>query len=151
MTLREVAWRVASLQPAEARLARQVTPTGITIINDAYSANPVGAASALSVLARQGTTGRRLLVTPGMVELGPLMETENRRLGEIAARHATDVILVGPEQTAPIREGLLGAGFAPEYVQTVHTLAEAVAWYQRNLKAGDTVLFLNDLPDTYST
>lgn len=151
MTLREVAWRVASLQPAEARLARQVTPTGITIINDAYSANPVGAASALSALARQGTTGRRLLVTPGMVELGPLMATENRRLGEIAARHATDVILVGPEQTVPIREGLVSAGFAPERVQTVHTLAEAVTWYQQHLKAGDTVLFLNDLPDTYST
>jgi len=150
LSLREVAWRVSSLQPAEARLVRQVTPAGITIINDAYSANPVGAASALSALAQQGT-GRRLLVTPGMVELGPLMAPENRRLGEVAARHATDVILVGPEQTAPIREGLLGAGFAPERVQSVRTLAEAVAWYQSNLQAGDTVLFLNDLPDTYST
>ncbi len=150
LSLRDVAWRVSSLQPAEARLARQLTPAGITIINDAYSANPAGAASALSALARQGT-GRRLLVTPGMVELGPLMAPENRRLGAIAAQHATDVILVGPEQTAPIREGLLDAGFAPERVQSVHTLAEAVAWYQDNLKAGDAVLFLNDLPDTYST
>lgn len=150
MTLREVAWRVASLQPAEARLARQTTPEGIIIINDAYSANPVGAASALHVLALHNQ-GRRLLVTPGMIELGPLMTQENRRLGEIAARHATDVILVGPEQTAPIREGLLSAGFASDRVLTVQTLAEAVAWYQDHLTAGDAVLFLNDLPDTYST
>jgi hypothetical protein len=31
----------------------------------------------------------------------------------------------------------------------VDTLAESVAWYRLNLKPGDTVLFLNDLPDTY--
>jgi hypothetical protein len=45
----------------------------------------------------------------------------------------------------------LSAGFAPERVLTVETLKESVAWYQGNLKPGDTVLFLNDLPDTYSS
>jgi UDP-N-acetylmuramoyl-tripeptide--D-alanyl-D-alanine ligase len=150
MPLREVARRVRLLQPAESRLVRQTTPQGITIINDAYSANPVGAAQALRVLGMH-TTGKRLLITPGMVELGPMMETENRRLGEVAAQHASDVILVGRQQTEPIREGLLSAGFPEDSVQVVNTLAEAVEWYQRNLKAGDSVLFLNDLPDTYSS
>ncbi len=152
MTLREVAWRVTSLQPAEARLMRQTTPEGITILNDAYSANPVGAENALRALALVGTnSGRRLLVTPGMVELGPLMVQENQRLGQIAAQHATDVVLVGPEQTAPIRDGLLSAGFDQDRVHTVRALSDAVKWYKDNLRAGDTVLFLNDLPDTYST
>lgn len=149
MSLREIAQRVRTLQPAESRLARQVDARGITIINDGYSANPVGAVSALKALALH-QTGRRLLITPGMVELGELMESENRKLGEIAAEHATDVILVG-KQTAPIREGLLAAQFPNERLQTVTTLAEAVQWYQKNLAAGDTVMFLNDLPDTYST
>ncbi|MGQ9889237.1 MAG: Mur ligase family protein [Aggregatilineales bacterium] len=152
MTLREVAWRVTSLQPAEARLMRQTTPEGITILNDAYSANPVGAKNALRALALVGEhSRRRLLVTPGMVELGPLMAQENQRLGQIAAEHATDVILIGPEQTAPIRDGLLSAGFAQDRVHTVRALSDAVKWYKDNLRAGDTVLFLNDLPDTYST
>lgn len=149
MSLREIAQRVRTLQPAESRLTRQVTAQGLTIINDAYSANPVGVVGALRVLSLHDT-GRRLLVTPGMVELGDLMESENRKLGEIAAAHATDVILVG-RQTAPIREGLLAAGFPPDRVLTVGTLAESVAWYQSQLTAGDTVLFLNDLPDTYSS
>jgi UDP-N-acetylmuramoyl-tripeptide--D-alanyl-D-alanine ligase len=149
MPLREVARRAGSLQPAESRLVRQTTAQGITIINDAYSANPVGAVEALRVLGMH-TTGKRLLITPGMVELGAMMERENRKLGEIAAQNATDVILVG-SQTNPIREGLLSAGFPAEQAMTVGTLAEAVEWYQRNLKAGDTVLFLNDLPDTYSS
>ncbi|MDL1901909.1 UDP-N-acetylmuramoyl-tripeptide--D-alanyl-D-alanine ligase [Anaerolineae bacterium CFX9] len=150
MPLREVAARCRSLQPAESRLVRQVTPEGITIINDAYSANPVGVISSLRALALH-QTGRRLLITPGMVELGDLMESENRRLGERAAQYATDVILVGSVRTAPIRTGLLDAGFDAERVRSVETLTEAVEWYKRNLKPGDTVLFLNDLPDTYSS
>jgi len=150
MPLKDVARRVRTLQPAESRLVRQVSPEGITIINDAYSANPAGAVSALRTLALH-QTGRRLLITPGMVELGPLMEAENRKLGEIAAGPATDVILVGAKQTAPVKAGLLAAGFPAERLQVVDTLAEAMAWYKNHLRAGDTVLFLNDLPDTYST
>jgi UDP-N-acetylmuramoyl-tripeptide--D-alanyl-D-alanine ligase len=149
MSLREIALRVLTLQPAESRLTRQTTAQGITIINDAYSANPVGVVHALHVLSLYDN-GRRLLITPGMVELGTLMESENRKLGEIAAQNATDVILVG-KQTAPIKDGLLHSGFPPDHLQTVDTLSESVQWYQANLKAGDTVLFLNDLPDTYSS
>ncbi|NDJ63346.1 MAG: UDP-N-acetylmuramoyl-tripeptide--D-alanyl-D-alanine ligase [Chloroflexi bacterium] len=150
MSLREVAQRVKGLQPAENRLNRQTTANGITIINDAYSANPVGARNALAVLSMH-TTGRRLLITPGMVELGPLMDEENHKLGAAAAAHATDVILVGVEQTAPIKAGLLDAGFPEDRLHVVAALGEAVDWYQRVLQAGDTVLFLNDLPDTYSS
>jgi UDP-N-acetylmuramoyl-tripeptide--D-alanyl-D-alanine ligase len=150
MSLKDVAWRVRTLQPAESRLVRQTTEQGITIINDAYSANPVGAVEALRVLGMH-TQGRRLLITPGMVELGELMEAENRKLGETAASYATDVILVGEAQTRPIKNGLLSAGFPQQQLQVVNTLAESVTWYQQHLQAGDTVLFLNDLPDTYSS
>ncbi|MFN8378695.1 MAG: UDP-N-acetylmuramoyl-tripeptide--D-alanyl-D-alanine ligase [Anaerolineae bacterium] len=150
MTLSEIARRARTLQPAESRLVRQTTPSGITIINDAYSANPVGIVGALNVLALHDT-GRRLLITPGMVELAERHDEENRRLGELAARKATDVILVGAARTAPIREGLLAAGFPEDHLLTVEALREAVQWYEANLKAGDTVMFLNDLPDTYNT
>jgi UDP-N-acetylmuramoyl-tripeptide--D-alanyl-D-alanine ligase len=148
MSLREVAFRVRALRPAESRLVRETTPQGITIINDAYSANPVGAVSALRVLGMH-QTGRRVLVTPGMVELGDLHDRENQRLGEVAAQYATDVILVGEEQTRPIKTGLEVAGFPAEQLQVVNELREAIHWYENNLQPGDTVLFLNDLPDTY--
>ncbi len=150
MSLKEIARRVRDLKPAESRLTRHTSPEGITIINDAYSANPVGVVYALRVLGMH-TGGRRLLITPGMVELGDLMESENRKLGETAAQYATDVILVGEKQAEPIREGLIAAGFPSEKVLVIATLAESIQWYQRNLKAGDSVLFLNDLPDTYSS
>ncbi len=150
MSLKDVAWRVRDLQPAEARLVRQTTAAGITIINDAYSANPVGAEQSLRVLGMH-TSGKRLLITPGMIELGPLMERENHRLGEIAAQYATDVILVGSQQTQPVQQGLKSAGFPVDKLRVVDTLDESVQWYETNLAAGDTVLFLNDLPDTYSS
>lgn len=148
MTLEEIAFRARIVKPSESRLVRQTTPQGITIINDAYSANPAGVLSALKVLSMH-TTGRRLLITPGMIELADLHETENKKLGMAAASHATDVILVGEEQTRPIKAGLEAAGFAAERLRVVDTLGEAVAWYRENLGAGDAVLFLNDLPDTY--
>ncbi len=146
--LRDIALRVRHLQPSESRLVRQRTSAGITIINDAYSANPKGAASALKLLGMH-QDGARLLITPGMIELGDLQDEENRKLGLLAAQQATDIILVGKAQTAPIADGILSTSFDRARLQVVETLKESIDWYQHNLKAGDTVLFLNDLPDTY--
>ena len=148
ISLRELAQRSRLLKPSESRLVRQTSAEGITIINDAYSANPAGVVSALQVLGMH-QTGRRLLITPGMVELGPLHESENRKLGHEAAQYATDIILVGREQTAPIAAGIQESPFPPDHLMIVDTLGDAVGWYKQHLHAGDTVLFLNDLPDTY--
>jgi UDP-N-acetylmuramoyl-tripeptide--D-alanyl-D-alanine ligase len=148
IALRDLATRAKSLNPSEARLVTQITGGGMTVINDAYSANPVGARSALRVLGLH-TNGRRVVITPGMVELGNLMEQENRALGEFAATYVTDVILVGADRTRPLAEGLKAAGFPLDSVMIVERVSEAIAWTQTNLAAGDTVLYLNDLPDTY--
>ena len=146
--LRDIALRIRALKPAESRLVRQTSAAGITIINDAYSANPQGAASALKVLGLHDG-GKRLLITPGMIELGPMQAAENRKLGKLAAQSATDIILIGREQTRPIFAGLAESDFDMARVQVFETLAESVDWYQQRLNAADAVLFLNDLPDTY--
>ena len=148
IALRDIAMRIRSLQPAESRLVLQTTAAGITIINDAYSANPKGIVSALKILGMH-KTGARLLITPGMIELGELQDDENRKLGLLAAQHATDIILIGKTQTEPIAEAIQSTSFDRSRLRVVETLQESVEWYQHNLKAGDTVLFLNDLPDTY--
>ncbi|MYE26167.1 MAG: UDP-N-acetylmuramoyl-tripeptide--D-alanyl-D-alanine ligase [Chloroflexi bacterium] len=148
IALRQIAMRIRSLQPAESRLVLQTTAAGITIINDAYSANPKGIVSALKILGMH-EMGARLLITPGMIELGELQDDENRKLGLLAAQHATDIILIGKSQTQPIAEAIRSTAFDRSRLRVVETLKESVEWYQHNLKAGDTVLFLNDLPDTY--
>ncbi len=146
--LRDIARWIRNLRPAESRLVLETSAAGITIINDAYSANPKGVVSALKVLGMH-ETGARLLITPGMIELGDLQDAENRKLGLLAAQHATDIILVGKTQTTPIVEAIQSTSFDLSRLRVVETLQESVDWYQHNLKAGDAVLFLNDLPDTY--
>jgi UDP-N-acetylmuramoyl-tripeptide--D-alanyl-D-alanine ligase len=131
------------LQPIHNRRA------GVVVIDDAYNSNPEGASSALEVLREHPAT-RRLLVTPGMVELGELETELNRSFGEHAGSVCDLVILVGPARTAPIREGLASAGMDPAGVHVVRDIAEATALLARLTRTGDVVLFENDLPDTYS-
>jgi UDP-N-acetylmuramoyl-tripeptide--D-alanyl-D-alanine ligase len=121
----------------------------VVVIDDAYNSNPDGATAALAVLREHPAT-RRLLVTPGMVELGDLEEELNRRFGEQAATVCDLAILVGPTRTAPIREGLLAAGLDLASVHVVRNIGEATALLGRLTRAGDVVLFENDLPDTYA-
>lgn len=122
---------------------------GVVVIDDAYNSNPDGAAAALEVLREHPAT-RRLLVTPGMVELGYQEEELNRRFGEQAGKVCDLAILVGPARTVPIREGLTAAGLDPMSVHVVRDIAEATALLGRLTRAGDVVLFENDLPDTYA-
>lgn len=131
------------LQPIHNRPAR------IVVIDDAYNSNPEGARAALSVL-RQHPAERRLLVTPGMVELGEQEQELNRRFGEQAGAVCDLAILVGPARTQPIRDGLLAAGMGERDVHVVRDITEATALLGRLTRAGDVVLFENDLPDTYA-
>ncbi|MGH2348972.1 MAG: UDP-N-acetylmuramoyl-tripeptide--D-alanyl-D-alanine ligase, partial [bacterium] len=148
LSLQEVAAGISGLQPPEHRLQLLNGAAGVTVIDDAYNANPDGAAEALEVLRQFG--GRRVLVTPGLVELGILQDHANREFGRRAAAVCDHVVLVGPAQTRPVRAGLDDVAFPSDQVTTVDSLQEAAVVLQRILKPGDTVLFENDLPDIYA-
>jgi len=92
---------------------------------------------------------RKILVTPGLVELGAVEEMENRRFGEHAAAVCDEVILVGARQTLPIAEGLRAGGLSAERTHVVESLDEVTATLARIAGPGDVALFANDLPDTY--
>lgn len=149
MGLKEISRGMARCEPVEHRLQLLDRPGGVTLIDDAFNSNPAGASRALEVLKAFGP-GKRIIVTPGMVELGAEEAEYNRRFGEQMAACADTAILVGPRHTAPIREGLLSAGFPEENIHTVPGLTEAAALMGQLAKAGDTVLFENDLPDNYT-
>lgn len=139
----------AGITAPEHRLQLIPTAGGPTIIDDAYNANPVGVHAALEVLA-EIPGGQKILVTPGMVELGPVEEEENRRFGSAAAAVCDLVILVGPKRTAPIRAGLRAAGFPEERIQVVRALSDVPHLLRQHAGPSDVVLFCNDLPDQYN-
>lgn len=139
--------RVAGLKGAPHRL--EVTRQGeITIIDDAYNSNPEGALEALRLLGELPGQ-RRVLVTPGYVELGAEQEGSMLNLGRAASEVCTHVILVGPRHSAPVARGLSQAGYPERQVSVVSDLREAEAVLPRVAGPGSVVLFENDLPDQY--
>lgn len=148
LTREEIARGVAALQPVEHRLQLLRSAGGITVIDDAFNTNPRSSKAALDVLG--SFTGRRVIVTPGMVELGKDEEKYNREFGEYMAGKTDIAVLVGKKHTRPILEGLLAKGFSRENVHTVSSLNEAVAIANQFLRPGDVVMYENDLPDHYS-
>jgi UDP-N-acetylmuramoyl-tripeptide--D-alanyl-D-alanine ligase len=149
VTSEQITNAVAKLKPAPHRLEIKPGGGGTTIIDDSYNSNPIGAAEALHVL-EQFITGRRILVTPGMIELGKLQNEANEEFGYQASQVCDFVILVGPEQTRPMAEGLRRGGFPEEKLRVVRDLSEATAIFSKMLRPGDVLLFENDLPDLYS-
>jgi UDP-N-acetylmuramoyl-tripeptide--D-alanyl-D-alanine ligase len=153
LSLPEIKMRIATLEPAEHRLVRRVLPDGTVIIDDAYSANPIGTQMALSVLALQNQdrpTAKRIVISSGMFELGPISDDENCKLGERIAKVATDVILIGKTVTVPVLSGLTSAGFPSEHLHVVDSLDAAVKVYREFIQPGDALLMLTDLPDLYA-
>jgi UDP-N-acetylmuramoyl-tripeptide--D-alanyl-D-alanine ligase len=148
LRLRAIAQAAGRIKPVAHRLALR-QENGVTILDDAFNSNPVGARSAVEVLG-QFRTGRRVIVTPGMVELGERQHAENFALGEHIARHADLAVLVGPKQTQPIREGLQAAGFPDDQVHVARNLFDARDYLAPILRPGDVVLYENDLPDQYA-
>ncbi len=148
MSLEEIAAGIAKLEPAPHRLQRIAGSGGVTVIDDSYNSNVVGAMEALAVLG-SFASGRRILVTPGMVELGELQEVANERFGARASEVCDYIILVGPKQTEPIARGTRQAQFPAERLRVVGTLADVTAVLRDVLRPGDVVLFENDLPDLY--
>jgi UDP-N-acetylmuramoyl-tripeptide--D-alanyl-D-alanine ligase len=170
VTHSDVARRLPTLPVAPHRLEATTSPSGAVVVDDTYNANPAGARVALATLARLGHPGRRrVVVTPGMVELGPLQPSENARFAREAAQVATHLVVVGHTNRRALLHGAdegadeaesegAGQGTASDHadgaarglqIVSVRTRQQATQWVRTNLGPGDAVLYENDLPDHY--
>jgi UDP-N-acetylmuramoyl-tripeptide--D-alanyl-D-alanine ligase len=141
---------LASVPQIKHRLEVTKTAGGPTLINDAYNSNPVGfkaALECLDVLVSEG--GRRILVTPGMVELGAKHDEEHANLGALAAKHCDIVLVVTPNRIPTFVDALNKANDGKVTVMTYDRQADAEEWVKSHWRAGDAVLFENNLPDLY--
>lgn len=143
---------IRNIQPVNNRLSiRKVNLGGdktITFLDDAYNSNPVGFRAALEVL--ESIPGKRkILVTPGMVELGDQAEIENREVGRIAGKICDLALIVGSTNRGPLVEGLKSAGMATERIFVFDERDSALEHLTNLQLGGDVVLIENDLPDLY--
>lgn len=126
----------------------------MTILDDSYNSNPEGFRTALETLTliaqeKPKAPRRRILITPGMVELGTLHSTEHAALGAYAAQHADVALVVAPQRIPTFVKALREANHPKVY--EVSTLKAAFSWLNKNGQQGDVVLLENDLPDLYET
>jgi UDP-N-acetylmuramoyl-tripeptide--D-alanyl-D-alanine ligase len=148
LNMTEITKGIDKLEPIPHRLQLISTLNGTTIIDDAYNANPAGTSAALKVI--RSFPGRRIIVTPGMVELG-MMEAElNRTFGRKIAESVDIAILIGRGHADPIADGLRDMGFDEKNIYRADSLNDSTMILQSIVRANDVILYENDLPDHYS-
>lgn len=148
-TFEEISFGISKIEPVDHRLNIINPGTGIIIIDDAFNSNPIGTKAALDVLS-QFKEGKKIIVTPGMIELGEMEESANREFGVNIGKVCDYVILVGEKRTEPIYEGLMETNFNKDNIFIVNNLEEASEQIGKIARPKDVVLFENDLPDNYT-
>ena len=141
---KDIVSAVEGLETVEHRL--QLLPSEnktVTVIDDAYNSNPVGAKNALDVLSC--FTQVKVIITPGFVELGALEKPANTELGKQIAAVCDYAYLVG-SRAADIQKGALSVGMSEDRIKTFSSRDEAVAALSE-IAENKVVLFENDLPD----
>ena len=147
MTADEILRGVEKLRPIPHRL-QLIESNGVYILDDGYNCNPKGAEEAILALTR--FSGRKFVVTPGIIECGILQEKINGNLGaKLAAAGFDKTILVGNTLVEAVKRGYEAAGGDKAALVKVETLDKAQKLLKGMLQEGDAVLFLNDLPDVY--
>ena len=141
---------IARLQPVEHRLSMKVA-NGITVLDDAYNSNPQGAKMALEVLKNFAVENgnKRIVITPGFVEMGARQYEANRELGKTIATSCDYAIVVNATNREAIAQGIAEGGLDADRYYLADSLNQAHARLAQILKAGDVVLYENDLPDNF--
>ncbi len=141
---------IARLQPVEHRLSMKVA-NGITVLDDAYNSNPTGAKMSLGVLKEfaVGEGNKRIVITPGFVEMGTRQADANKELGRTIAVSCDYAIIVNAVNREAIKSGIEEGGLPAEKYFLADSLNHAHQQLARILRPGDVVLYENDLPDNF--
>ncbi len=145
---KSIKFAVSRLTAPEHRLEIKRYAKGSTLIDDAYNSNPVGCLEACQVL-KSFAPMKRVLITPGLVELGSEEYKHNFKLGETASDCADYIILVGKERSKPINEGIMSQGFDEDKLFIAESFMQAYNIYLKIADENTVVLIENDLPDNY--
>lgn len=144
----EIKLGIKLLKAVPHRLEMKVTANGNIIIDDAYNSNVKGAEMALDVLGLFKDR-KKVLITPGIVDLGESAYEINKNLGKQAVQSSDFIILVGEKAAKPIYDGIKETTFNLEKVYIAKDLDDALNKMNSLLIEKSVILFENDLPDNY--
>jgi len=147
LSIEELKRGVSSIKTIEHRLELKKYGN-INIIDDAYNSNPVGSKMAVEVLGLM--EGLKIIVTPGMIELGDKQYELNHKFGEYISEVCDYVILIGEKQTKPIYDGLIDSKFDKKKIFVLNDVRDAFPLMNRLASEDTYVLLENDLPDLFN-
>ena len=148
LTPEEIAAGVNRIPALKHRLELLPNNRNIVIIDDSYNSNEDGTRAAMGVL--DTFKGRKIVLTPGLVELGKMENVVNLEFGKTLSKHADIVIVIGKHNAEMLISGLTDGGFPKENILFAKSLNKGNALLNGIVQEGDVVLFENDLPDNYS-
>ncbi len=148
MSVQEIVAGISTIKSIGNRLELVPNNKNIVIIDDSYNSNEEGIISAMEVL--DNFTGRKIILTPGLVELGKVENLVNYGFGKTIAKHCDKVIVVGKHNAEMIIKGLMEGGMNKENIKFAKNLNKGNEILNEMLEEGDVVLFENDLPDNYN-
>ena len=138
---------LGNLPPVDNRLVLD-KGSQVSYLRDAYNSNPTGFEAALEVL-KSLPAKRRILITPGMIELGDMQQSENTRLARMAGGVCDLVYVVGPTNREAILKGLSEADVPKQKILVFDTRDEAFAALNEQQEQVDLILIENDLGDLH--
>ncbi|WP_457971862.1 UDP-N-acetylmuramoyl-tripeptide--D-alanyl-D-alanine ligase [Arthrobacter sp. D1-17] len=137
-----IAGSLSSQTPASRwRMERTERPDGVTIINDAYNANPESMRAALRTLADLGRGRRTWAVLGAMLELGDESIGEHTAVGTQVVRLNISRLLVVGREARPLYVSAIQEGSWGEECIFAETADEAFEILEAQLEPGDLVLF----------
>ena len=148
LTSQEIALGINRITSIGHRLELLPNNKNIVTIDDSYNCNENGIVAAIEVL--DTFKGRKIVVTPGLVELGKRENVANLEFGKLLAKHADVVIIVGKHNAEMLINGLLEGGMDKSNIMFEKNSTRGNQTLNTILKEGDVVLFENDLPDNYN-
>jgi len=135
---------IENLQPIPHRL--ELIRTHINVLDDSYNCSIASAKEAIETL--KTFKGRKMVVTPGIIEGGKRQSQINFELGEMLADFDF-IVIVGNTNKEAILKGLNTKNFESKNIFYANTLEDAKQYFSL-LKENENLLLLNDLPDDYS-
>ena len=148
VSAKEIKYAVASLKPTEHRLEMKPCINGSVMIDNAYNSNPEGSIGAVNVLGSFDEM-KKVIITPGLVELGDKEYDYNYALGLEAAKICDIIILVGKNRSKPMQDAVNSTSFNKENLFVASSFFEAMDIYNQFANNNTVVLVENDLPDNY--
>lgn len=139
MNENEIVAALSAARGPEMRLQLQLI-RGVTLLNDAYNANPASMKAALQTLSNLDALGRRIAVLGNMRELGEATDRLHREVGQCIPACKLDLLVCVGEKAALIGQEAARAGFSAMHVHYFPDTDAAAASLPAWLTDGDLLL-----------